>query len=76
MRLERVDTVKWSKPTWPDEQVRADVAKLAGRCPLYVRVHRRRWEKVREPLGVTAPTARLTSLRWTDAGLTGLLMRA
>jgi hypothetical protein len=45
-----------------------DVAKLAGRCPLYLRVHRRRREKAREPLGVIAPAARLTSCEWTDAG--------
>jgi hypothetical protein len=50
-----------------------------GRCSQarwalsFVRPYTSAQVEAREPLGVTAPTARLTSLRWTDAGLTGLL---
>jgi hypothetical protein len=49
----------------PDERVGEDVAKLVGRCPLYLRIHRRRSEKAREPLGVSAQ--RLVSRQcWAD----------
>src|SRR6516164_4314491 len=48
-----------------DLGVGEDVAKFAGRCPLCLRVHRRRSEKAREPLGVSAQ--RLVSRQcWAD----------